>query len=164
MAGLNMQLLDTTPKWLGLTLTCSACTLVVAGVGILINQLVQVGITPFSLLLHFAVAVSISAWVLNLRIRMSSEKKPLLAIGIAVAIGSVWSSLQQWLSYLQTGMTSDITLVVGAMLMDAAGGCVVYVLFHLNILRKKSSRSRSRTISNGFWQARQPVRESQCLP
>ncbi len=106
MAGLNMQLLDTTPKWLGLTLTCSACTLVVAGVGILVNQLVQVSITPFSLLLHFAVAISVSAWVLNLRIRMSSEKKPLLAIGIAVAIGSVWSSLQQWLGYLQTGMTS----------------------------------------------------------
>jgi hypothetical protein len=136
MAGLNIQLLDTTPKWLGLTFACSACTLVVIGVGVLINQLIQVNITPFSLLLHFALAVSVSAWTLNLRIKMSPERKPLLAIGIVVAIGLVWSSFQQWLGYLQTGVTNDITLVVGATLMDVAGGCVTYILFYLNVLRK----------------------------
>jgi hypothetical protein len=136
MAGLNMQLLDTTPKWLGLTLTCSACTLIVVGVGVLINQLVQVSITPFSLLLHFALAVSVSAWTLNLRIKMTPERKSLFAIVIVVAIGSVWSSIQQWFGYLQIGVTNDLTLVVGAMLMDVAGGCVTYILFHLNVLRK----------------------------
>ncbi len=136
MAGSNRQLLDTTPKWLALTFGSSACTLVVAGIGVLIDQLVQLSITPFSLLLHFAVAVSLSAWILNLRIRMSPERKPLLAIGVVVAVGSVWSTLQQWLGYIQTGVTNDITLVAGAMLMDVAGGCVTYILFHANILRK----------------------------
>ena len=131
-----MQLLDTTPKWLGLTLTCSACSLVVAGIGLLFNQLLQVSITPFSLLLHFVVAISVSAWVLNLRTRINSVKKPVLAIGVAVAMGSVWSSLQQWIGFVQTGLTNDITLVAGAMLMDTAGGCVTYVLYHQNILRK----------------------------
>ncbi len=136
MAGLNMQMLDTTPKWLGLTFACSACALIVAGVGILINQLVQLTITPYSLLLHFALAISVSAWVLNLRVNVKPERKPLLAIGIVVIIGSIWSSVQQWLSYMQIGVPNDITLVLGAMLMDAAGGCVTYILFHLNVLRK----------------------------
>jgi hypothetical protein len=135
VAGLNMQLLDTTPKWLGLTFACSACTLIVVGVGVFINQLVQISITPFSLLLHFALAISVSAWILNLRLKMSPERKSLLAIGIVVAIGSVWSSLQQWLGFLQTGLTNDIALVVGAIAMDAAGGCFTYILFHLNVLR-----------------------------
>jgi len=136
MPGVDIQLLDTTPKWLGLTLVCSACALVVTGIGILVNQLILLSITPFSLLLHFALAISLSAWILNLRIQMTPDRKPLFAIGIAVAVGSIWSSLQQWFGYLQTGLTNDITLVAGAMLMDAAGGCVTYILFHLNILRK----------------------------
>ena len=131
-----MQLLDTSPKWLGLTLTCSACSLVVAGVGLLFNQLLQVNITPFSLLLHFVVAISVSAWILNLRTKINSVKKPVFAIGVAVAFGSVWSSLQQWIGFVQTGLTNDITLVAGAMLMDTAGGCVTYILYHQNILRK----------------------------
>ena len=131
-----MQLLDTTPKWLGLTLVCSAGALVVVGVGVLLNQLIQLSITPFSLLLHFSLAVSVSAWILNLRFKMTLQRKPILAIGVVLAIGSVWSSVQQWLGYLQTGVTNDITLVVGTMLMDVAGGCFTYILFHLNILRK----------------------------
>jgi hypothetical protein len=136
MAGLNMQLLDTTPKWLGFTFACSACTLIVVGVGVMINQLVQVSITPFSLLLHFVLAVSVSAWTLNLRIKMSPERKPLFAVGVVVVIGLVWSSFQQWVGYLMTGVTNNIALVVGATVMDVAGGCVTYLLFHLNILRK----------------------------
>ncbi len=136
MTGVGIQLLDTTPKWLGLTLVCSACALVVTGIGILVNQLILFSITPFSLLLHFAMAISLSAWILNLRFKMTPDRKPLLAIGIAVAIGSIWSSLQQWFGYLETGLTNDITLVAGAMLMDAAGGCVTFILFHLNTLRK----------------------------
>jgi hypothetical protein len=133
---LSVPLLETTPKWLGFTLVSSACTLIVVGVGVLINQLVQFSITPFSLLLHFALAVSASGWILNLRLKMSPERKSLLAIGIVVVTGSVWSSVQQLTGYLQTGVTNDITLVVGAMVMDLAGGCVTYILFHLNVLRK----------------------------
>jgi len=110
--------------------------LVVTGIGILVNQLILFSMTPFSLLLHFALSISLSAWILNLRFQMTPDRKPLLAIGIAVAVGSIWSSLQQWFGYLQTGLTNDITLVAGAMLMDAAGGCVTYILFDLNILRK----------------------------
>ena len=136
MVRLNMQLLETTPKWLGFTLVSSASTLIVVGVGVLINQLIQLSITPFSLLLHFALAVSASGWILNLRVKMSPERKSLLAIGIVVVIGSVWSSVQQWIGYLQTGAANDITLVVGAMVMDLAGGCVTYILFHMNVLRK----------------------------
>jgi hypothetical protein len=67
---------------------------------------------------------------------MNPERKPLLAIGVAVAVGSIWSSVQQWIGYFQTGVVSDIILVAGATLMDIAGGCVIYTLFHLNILRK----------------------------
>ena len=128
--------MDTTPQWLGLTFASSASALIVVGVGFLINQLVQVSITPFSLLLHFTLAVSVSAWFLNLKIKTSPERKSLLAIGVVVALGSVWSTLQQWLGYVQTGVTNDIFLVLGAMLMDSAGGCVTYVLYHLNVLRK----------------------------
>lgn len=133
---LKTQLLDTSPQWLGLTFVSSACTFIVIGVGVLFNQLFQFVITPFSLLLHFAVAISVSSWFLNLRMKTSPERKPLLSIAVVVAIGSVWSSIQQWLGYLQTGLTNDITLVAGATLMDAAGGCVTYILFHLNVLKK----------------------------
>ena len=111
--------------------------MIVVGVGILFNQIVLLGITPFSLLLHFAIATTISAWILNLRLRITPERKSLLAIGLVVALGSAWSSLQQWFGYVQTGVTNDITLVAGAMIMDAAGGCVTFILFHTNILRQK---------------------------
>lgn len=133
---LKTQLLDTSPKWLGLTFISSACTFIVVGIGVLFNQLFQFAITPFSLLLHFALAIAVSSWILNLRMNTSPERKPLLSIAVVVAIGSVWSSIQQWLGYLQTGLTNDITLVAGATLMDAAGGCVTYILFHLNVLKK----------------------------
>jgi len=55
---------------------------------------------------------------------------------VAIAVGSVWSSLQQWLAYVGNGTVNDFILVVGATLMDATGGAVSYVLYHLNILKK----------------------------
>ena len=136
MASLGSQLLDTTPKWLGLTLASSACAFIAVGAGLLFNQIVEFSITPFTLLLHLLLGISLSAWIVNLRIKMASDRKPLLGIGIVVAAGSVWSSLQQWFGYLATGVTNDITLVAGAMVLDAAGGCVTYVLYHLNVLKK----------------------------
>ena len=131
-----MRLLDTTPRWLRLTLGCSSGVLVVMGIGFFFGQLTQFDITPFTLLLHLTLALAVSSWILNLRIRISPDRKPLLAIGVAVAVGSIWSSVQQWIGYFQTGVTSDIMLVAGATLMDIAGGCVIYTLFHLNILKK----------------------------
>ena len=137
MALTNFRLfLDVTPQWLGLTLACSACALVTLGIGVLIGQISEFTITPFTLLLHLVTALALSSWVLSLKFRIAREKKPLIALTVAVAIGSIWSSLQQWLAYVTTGLASDITMVVGATLMDAAGGCATYILFQLNVLRK----------------------------
>jgi hypothetical protein len=108
----------------------------VTGIGFFFGQLGLFDITPFTLLLHLVLALAVSSWILNLRIRINPDRKPLLAIGVAVVVGSIWSSVQQWIGYFQTGVVSDIVLVAGATLMDVAGGCVVYTLFHLNILRK----------------------------
>ena len=131
-----MRLLDTTPRWLSLTLGCSSGVLVVTGIGFFFGQLVLFDVTPFTLLLHLLLALAVSSWILSLRIRINPDRKPLLAIGVALVVGSIWSSVQQWIGYFQTGVVSDIILVAGATLMDVAGGCVIYSLFHLNILRK----------------------------
>ena len=136
MASMSARLLDTTPRWLSLTLGCSASALAITGIGFIFAQLVAFDITPFTLLLHLLLALAVSSWILNLRIRINPDRKPLLAIGVAVVLGSIWSSVQQWIGYFQTGLVSDIMLVAGATLMDIAGGCVIYTLFHLNILRK----------------------------
>jgi len=136
LASMSARLLDTTPRWLSLTLGCSAGALAITGIGFIFGQLVAFDITPFTLLLHLLLALAVSSWILNLRIRISPDRKPLLAIGVAVVGGSIWSSVQQWIGYFQTGVVSDIMLVAGATLMDIAGGCVIYTLFHLNILRK----------------------------
>ena len=133
---MSVRLLDTTPRWLRLTLGCSLGVLVVIGIGFFFGQLAQFDITPFTLLLHLALALAVSSWILNLRIRISPDRKPLLAIGVAVVAGSIRSSAQQWIGYFQRGVVSDIMLVGGATLMDIVGGCVIYTLFHLNILKK----------------------------
>ena len=139
---MSVRLLDTSPRWLSLTLGCSAGVLIVAGIGFFFGQLTLFDISPFTLLLHLVLALAVSSWILNLRIKMNPARKPLVAIGVAVVAGSIWSSIQQWIGYFQTGMVSDIILVAGATLMDIAGGCVIYSLFHLNILRN-NSRSNS---------------------
>ena len=132
----RQNLLDTTPRWLSLTFSTSAAALVATGIGVLFNLVASITITPFTLLLHLVWAITLSAWVLNLRTRLPNETKTLLAIGVAIAVGSVWSSLQQWLAYVGNGTVNDFILVVGATLMDATGGAISYVLYHLNILKK----------------------------
>jgi len=136
LASLSIRLLDTNPRWLSLTLGCSAGALAVTGIGFIFGQLVPFDVTPFMLLLHLLVALAVSSWILNLRVRINPDRKPLLAIGVAVIVGSIWSSVLQWIGYFQTGTVSDIVLVGGATLMDVAGGCVIYSLFHLNVLKK----------------------------
>src|SRR5207245_10981672 len=114
---MSVRLLDTTPRWLRLTLGCSLGVLVVIGIGFFFGQLAQFDITPFTLLLHLALALAVSSWILNLRIRISPDRKPLLAIGVAVVAGSIWSSVQQWIGYFQTAVVIAIMLVGWATLM-----------------------------------------------
>ena len=83
--------------------------------------------------------------MLNLKLKLPPERRTLLAIGVAVAAGSVWGAVQQWIAYLERGIVNDITLVAGAVVMDAAGGLVVYILFHLNVLGRKLGSSGSRS-------------------
>ena len=136
---MSARLLDTSPRWLSLTLGCSAGVLVVVGIGFFFGQLTLFDITPYTLLLHLVLSLAVSCSILNLRINIKPERKPLLAVGVAVVVGSIWSSVQQWIGYFQTGMISDIILVAGATLMDIAGACVIYSLFHLNVVKNKSS-------------------------
>jgi len=136
LASLSIRLLDTNPRWLSLTLGCSTGALAVTGIGFIFGQLVPFDVTPFMLLLHLSVALAVSSWILNLRVRINPDRKPLLAIGVAVIVGSICSSVLQWLGYFQTVTVSDIVLVGGATLMDVAGDCVIYSLFHLNVLKK----------------------------
>jgi len=137
------RLLDTTPRWLSITLVSTSSALMVSGVGFVLNLFDPFNITPFTLLLHFVWAIVVSGWVLNLKVKLPPEKKALLAIGVAVAAGSIWSAVQQWTAYLEGGIVNDITLVAGAVAMDAAGGLVVYILFHLNILGRRIGFSGS---------------------
>ena len=136
---MSARLLDTSPRWLSLTLGCSAGVLVVVGIGFFFGQLTLFDITPYTLLLHLVLSLAVSSSILNLRINIKPERKPLLAVGVAVVVGSIWSSVQQWIGYFQTVMISDIILIAGATLMDIAGACVIYSLFHLNVLKNKSS-------------------------
>ena len=137
------RLLDTTPRWLSITLVSTSSALLISGVGFVMNLLDPFNITPFTLLLHLVWAIVVSGWVLNLKVKLPPEKKALLAIGVAVAAGSIWSAVQQWTAYLESGIVNDITLVAGAVAMDAAGGLVVYILFHLNILGRRIGSSGS---------------------
>lgn len=131
----KQSLLDTTPRWLSLTLVSSSGALLVSGLGIFFS-VAAAPISPFTLLLHLAWAIAISAWVLNLRIKLNQERKALLAVGVAVAAGSLWSSAQQWLAYVESGLVNDIVIVAASIMMDVAGGAVTYILFHLNVLKK----------------------------
>jgi len=122
---------------LSLSFAMSAGALIITGAGVLLGLASTILITPFTLLLHLVWATALSAWVINLRTKLQPERKSLLAIGVVVAAGSVWSSIQQWLAYLGNGTANDIILVAGAMLMDATGGAVTYALYHLNILKNQ---------------------------
>lgn len=108
--------------------------LVISGLGFVLSLLDPFNITPFTLLLHFVWAIAVASSVLNLKVKLPAEKKSLFALGVAIASGSIWGAVQQWTAYLNAGIVNDITLVIAATAMDAAGGLVVYVLYHLNIL------------------------------
>src|SRR6266542_1833932 len=138
------RLLDTTPRWLSITLVSSSNALLVSGVGFVLNLFDPFNITPFTLLLHLIWAIVVSSWVLNLKVKLPPEKKALLAIGVAVAVGSRWGAVQQWAAYLEAGIVNDITLVAGAGAREAVGGLVVYILAHLILLGKTIGSRRCR--------------------
>lgn len=133
-------MLDTTPRWLSMTLVSTSGAVLISGAGFLLGLIDPFNITPFTLLLHLAWAIVISGWVLNLKVKLPPEQKSLLAVGVAIAVGSIWSAIQQWTAYLSAGVVNDITLVAGAVAMDAVGAVVIYSLYHLNILGKKIGR------------------------
>lgn len=135
------RLLDTTPRWLSITLVSTSSALLISGFGFVLNLFDPFTITPFTLLLHLVWAIVVSSWVLNLKVKLPAEKRALLAIGVAVAVGSIWGAIQQWAAYLQAGIVNDITLVAGAVAMDAVGGLVIYILYNLNILGRKTGSS-----------------------
>ncbi len=147
MTWTSQRLLDTNPRWLRITLVSTSAALLVSGVGFVLGLLDPFTITPFTLLLHFSWAMVVANWILNFRVKLNPEKRSLLALGVAVAVGSLWGAVQQWEAYLLAGIVNDITLVAGSVAMDAAGGLVVYILYHLNILGKKIGSS-SAEISN----------------
>jgi hypothetical protein len=139
------RLLDTTPRWLSITLVSTSSALLVSGIGFFLNLFDPFNITPFTLLLHFVWAIVVSGWVLNLRVKLPPEKKALLAVGVAVAVGSAWGAIQQWTAYIESGIVNDLALVALATVMDAVGGLMVYVLYHLNILGRKLGSSGTRS-------------------
>ncbi len=132
----KQSFLDTNPRWLSLTLTSSASALAVTGLGVFFSLTDLSAIGPFTLLLHLVWAIAVSAWTLNLRTNLTPDKKALVAIGAAVSVGSVWSSIQQWLAFMASGTVNDILLVAGAMVMDAAGGTAAYFFYRFNIVKR----------------------------
>jgi hypothetical protein len=139
------RLLDTTPRWLSITLVSTSSALLVSGIGFFLNLFDPFDITPFTLLLHLVWAIVVTGWVLNLRVKLPLEKKALLAVGVAVAVGSAWGAIQQWTAYVQSGIVNDLALVALATVMDAVGGLTVYALYHLNTLGKKLGSNTTRS-------------------
>src|SRR2546422_10324772 len=122
------RLLDTTPRWLSMTLVSTSSALLISGVGFVLNLFDPFTITPFTLLLHLVWAIVVSSWVLNLKVKLPAEKKTLLAIGVAAGVGSIWGAVQQWAAYLEAGIVNDITLVAGRVAMVAVAGLCAYSL------------------------------------
>ncbi len=130
------RILDSNPRWLSLTLVESAGATAATGALVLFG-FVTPDITPVTMILHLVWAIAISSWVLSLRIRMPPEKRAVLGLGVALAFGSAWGLIQQWLGYVSTGLLNDPLMVVAAMIMDGLGGGITYVLYQFNILERK---------------------------
>jgi hypothetical protein len=135
-SGLASRILDSNPRWLSLTLIESAAATATTGALVLFG-FVTPDITPVTMILHLVWAIAISSWVLSLRIRMPPEKRAVLGLGVALAFGSAWGLVQQWLGYVSTGLLNDPLMVVAAMVMDGLGGGITYVLYQFNILERK---------------------------
>src|SRR2546428_4919854 len=126
-----------------MTFVSASSALLISGVVFVLTLSDPFTIPLFPLFLLLVWPIVVSSWVLTQKVNLPAEKKTLLAIGVAVAVGSIWGAVQQWAAYLQAGIVNDITLVAGAVAMDAVGGLVVYTLYHLNILGRKIGSSGS---------------------
>ncbi len=135
-SGLGSRILDSNPRWLSLTLAESAGATATTGALVLLGFITP-DITPVTMILHLVWAIAISSWVLSLRIKMPLEKRAVLGLGVALAFGSAWGLIQQWLGYVSTGLLNDPLMVVAAMVMDGLGGGITYVLYQFNILQHK---------------------------
>ena len=135
-SGLGNRILEANPRWLSLTLVESAGATATTG-ALVLFRLVTPDITPVTMILHLVWAITISSWVLSLRIRMPPEKRAILGLGVALAFGSAWGLVQQWLGYVSTGLLNDPLMVAAAMVMDGVGGGITYVLYQFNILERK---------------------------
>jgi len=135
-SGLGNRILEANPRWLSLTLVESAGATATTGALVLFG-LVTPDITPVTMILHLVWAITISSWVLSFRIRMPPERRAILGLGVALAFGSAWGLVQQWLGYVSTGLLNDPFMVVAAMVMDGLGGGITYVLYQFNILEHK---------------------------
>src|SRR2546426_10266085 len=95
------RLLDTTPRWLSITLVSTSSAVLISGVGFVLNLFDPFTITPFNLLLHLVWPIVVSGCVLNPKVKLPAEKKTPLAIRVAVAGGSIFCAVQQWAAYHQ---------------------------------------------------------------
>lgn len=135
-SSLGSRILEANPRWLSLTLVESAGAIATTG-GLVLFGLVTPDITPVTMILHLVWAITVSSWILSLRIRMPLERRAVLGLGVAMAFGSAWGLVQQWLGYVSTGLLNDPLMVVAAMVMDGVGGGITYVLYQFNILERK---------------------------
>ena len=136
---MQSRLLDTTPNWVSLSFASSASAVALSGIAIMFG-LITPDISPMILALHLAWAVAVSSWVLNLRVRLPNEKRSLLGLAVAVGLGSAWSSAQQWIGYISTGLLNDPVMVGAATLMDAIGGGITYLLYEFNVRQHQAKR------------------------
>ncbi|HZD13005.1 MAG TPA: hypothetical protein VE177_05745, partial [Candidatus Binatus sp.] len=75
-------LLDSNPRWLSLTLLESAGTVAATGLIYLLG-LITLDITPVTMIIHLLWAITISSWIVSLRIRVPPDKKAVLGLGVA---------------------------------------------------------------------------------
>ncbi len=132
---MQSRLMDTTPNWVSLTFASSASAVALSGVVILFG-LITPDISPVILVLHLVWAVAVSSWVLNFRVRLANDKRSILGLAVAVGLGSAWSSAQQWIGYISTGLLNDPIMVGAATLMDAIGGGITYLLYEFNVRQR----------------------------
>lgn len=134
---MQSRLLDTTPNWVSLTFASTSSAVALTGIVVLFG-LITPDITPVTLVLHLVWSLAISAWVLNLRVRLPGEKRSLLGLAVAVGLGSAWSSAQQWLGYVASGLLNDPIMVGASTLMDAMGGGITYLLYQFNVRQQRT--------------------------
>src|SRR5438128_9802536 len=105
-SGLGNRILEANSRWLSLTLVESAGATATTGALVLFG-LVTPDITPVTMILHLVWAITISSWVLSLRIRMPPEKRAVLVLRVALVLGSACGLVLQGRGYVSTALLID---------------------------------------------------------